>query len=430
MEGGNKLTFKQCLIIALSSVTLFVALLNFDSVLAFFGSLFSYITPLFAGACIAFVLNVPMRGFERFFALLQRKLHLKARHTLNTYISLVLTVGVIAGIISVFVIYMAPDIEESAVAIADKVEENYPKIKSTLANYGIELQSVEDFFNNFNAKSVLALLSGYGADSTKEIFDTVINAAGTTVSIVIATFSCIVFSIYMITGKKKLNVQARKLVYAYTPKRFADKFFYVGGLFYKTFTSFISSQCLDALLLALILFAAMTLFKLPYAGIICVITGVLALIPYVGAFVSCIIGALLLLLVSPIKSLIFLAVFTVVQQLEGQFIYPHLVGGSVGLPAIWTLFAALVGGEMFGLFGIMFFIPLTAVIYTLIKEGASDRLVNKGLVVESPLDSEERKKRREQAERRDKRKQEKRERRAEKRRKKSYYYDDDDEDEE
>jgi len=428
LEGSNKLTFKQYLIIALSSVALFVALWNFETTMSVVMSLVGYLTPLFAGACIAFIINVPMRGFERFFAFLQRKLHVKARHTLNTYLSLVLTVGVLAGIVMLFINYMVPDIEASVTAIAAKVKENYPLIKDFLAEHDIKiLQEAEDFINDFNAQSIMNIIKRiFGGDSTNELVGSIINAAGTTVSIVISIFSCVVFSVYMITGKKKLNVQARQLIYAYTPKKFAEKSCYVGSLFFKTFSNFISSQCLDALLLALILFGAMSVFNLPYAGLICVLTGILALIPYVGAIISCVLGAILMLLVSPVKALIFLAVFLVVQQLEGQFIYPHLVGGSVGLPAIWTLLAALVGGDMLGLFGILFFIPFTAVIYALIRDGAVRRLKEKGVVVESPLDSEDREKRREQAEKRNRRIEERRERKNAKRRKKSYYYDDDD----
>ncbi|MBQ3194885.1 MAG: AI-2E family transporter [Clostridia bacterium] len=430
MENGSKLTFKQQLTIALSSVTLFVALWNFETVLSIAGSVFSYVTPLLVGACMAFIINIPIRGFEKFFAWIQRKLHLKPRHGLNTILGLLFSVAALAGIVVVFINYVVPDITESIESISATAKENYPKAKDFLAKYGIELQGVENFIKDFSVDKVLDLVSGYIKINSKEMVNTVISAAGTTVSIVITVFSCIVFSVYMISGKKKLNIQARKLIYAYTPKKFADKACYIGSLFHKTFTSFISSQCLDALLLALILYMAMTLFRLPYTGIICVLTGILALIPYVGALSSCVLGAALILLTSPLKALIFLGVFMVVQQLEGQFIYPHLVGGSVGLPAIWTLFAALVGGEMMGLFGIIFFIPLAAVIYTLVKEGVGNRLHKKGIVVESPLELEEREKRRIQTEKRDKRRKERFKRKVEKRRKRAYYYDNEDDDDE
>ncbi|MBR6594884.1 MAG: AI-2E family transporter [Clostridia bacterium] len=433
---NSRLSFKQVLIIALSSVALFVGLWNFKEVLSFMLTIISYLTPLFAGACLAFVLNVPMKAFERFFSFVQRKCRIKVRHTLNTYLSLILTVGVIAGLITLFINYMAPDITKSAMDIAASAEAAYPKIREFLVDMGVDVASAEEFVTNFNITKLFDYLKNYISFSSTEIMDTVVSAAGTTVSIFITTFSCIVFSIYMITGKKKLNVQFRKLIYAYTPKKFADKTCHIGSLFFKTFTSYISSQCLDALMLALILYVAMTVLRLPYAGIICVLTGLFALIPYVGAFMSCALGVVLILLISPVQALIFLVAFLVVQQLEGQFIYPHVVGGSVGLPAIWTLFAALLGGELMGIFGIIFFIPLTAVIYTLIKEGADVRLTAKEIVVESPLDRAEREKQRQQAEKRERRRRERAERRKERRRKKLNYADppsenaEDDDDEE
>lgn len=426
MDNGNKrLTFRQYMAIALASVTLFVALWNFKSVVSFFMALFSYILPLFIGACLAFVLNVPMKAIEKLLAFFQRKLRLKVRHTLNTYISLILTVAAIALAISAFVNYMVPSLTKSALTIADTVEDSYPKIRELLVKAGFDIETVESIITDFNFEKVKDFLSKYISFSSFDIVDTVISAAGTTVSIVISAFSCLVFSIYMVTGKKKLNLQARRIVYAYTPKRVADRLCYIGNLFYKTFSNFISSQCLDALLLALLLYLGMWLFKLPYAGLICVLTGIFALIPYVGAFVSCVLGALLILMVSPVKALIFVAVFLVTQQLEGQFIYPHLVGGSVGLPAIWTLFAALVGGDMMGLFGLVFFIPLAAVVYTLIKEGTAKRLEEKGIHVESPVDSEERRKQQLQQEKRAAKKQNRKEKKMARRRKKVGYDDPD-----
>lgn len=420
-DKNTRLSFKQYMTIALASVALFVALWNLGTVIDYVMVLLSYLLPLFIGACLAFVLNVPMKGIERFLAFCQRKMRLKVRHTLNTYISLFATLAIIALAIMAFVNYMAPSLAESAVNIAEAAESNYPKIRGLLVRVGFDIETVESIITDFDVEKVTSFLSRYVSFSSLDVVDTVISAAGTTVSIVITVFSCLVFSVYMITGKKKLNLQARKLVYAYLPQRVADRACYIGNLFYRTFSSFISSQCMDALLLALLLFGGMLLFKLPYAGIVCVLTGLFALIPYVGAFISCALGALLILLVSPIKALIFVAVFLVIQQLEGQFIYPHLVGGSVGLPAIWTLFAALVGGEMMGLFGVVFFIPLAAVIYTLIKEGAAKRLKEKGITVESPVDSEERMKQQKQQEKQETRKKNRKEKKNAKRRKKVGY---------
>lgn len=423
MENNTRLTYKQYLTIALASVTLFVVLWNFREVVSFVFSVLGYLTPLFAGACLAFVINVPMKGFEKVLAFCQRKCRLKVRHTLNTYISLVLTIALIAVVVTAFINYMVPDITESATDIMNVAEEWYPEAIKFLSEHGVETEAAEEFFRDFNIKKAFDLLSNYVSFSSEEVVDTVITAAGTTVSIVITVISCIIFSIYMITGKKKLNLQARKLIYAYTPKRFADRACYIGNLVYKTFSSFISSQCLDAFLLAVILYFAMNLFGLPYSGMICVLTGVFALVPYVGAFVSCALGCVLMLIVSPFKALVFFAVFMCVQQLEEQFIYPHLVGSSVGLPAIWTLFAALIGGEIMGVFGVLFFIPLAGVVYTLIKEGAAKRLKEKGILVESPLDTEEREKLRLQTEKREHRRKVRKDKKNARRRKKVYYDD-------
>lgn len=394
MEEKQRLSYKQCLTIALASVTLFVALMNFNAVVDTIFALFSYALPLFIGACIAFAINVPMKAFERLMAFLQRKLNLKVRHTFNTYVSLVLTFVCITTLVLAFANYMAPQIADSAVEIAEKAKKWYPDVLAFLNNMGIETASYEELLKDFELGKIFDFVMNNITINPEEIVDTVIDAASSTFSIAISAVSCIIFSIYMVTGKKKLNLQARKVIYAYTPKPFADKVCHIGSLFYKTFYNFISSQCLDAVILALLLSVAMWLFNMPYIGMICTITGVFALIPYIGAFIACAIGALLMLIVSPIKALIFIAVFLVVQQIEGQFIYPHLVGNSIGLPAIWTLFGALVGGEMMGVFGLLTFIPLTAVVYTLIKEGAHKRLKEKALVVECPVDTAEKEKKR------------------------------------
>ncbi len=400
MESKPRLTFKQCMILSVVSVTLFVALMNFGKVMATAYSLFTYILPLFVGACIAFAINVPMKAFERFFAFIQRKCRLKVRHALNTYVSLVFTFATVVGVGVLFAYYVAPQLTDSAVEIAEKFKEWYPDAIALLNRFGVETETLEDIFKNFDVDKAINYVKDHITINPDDVVNTVISAASSTFSAFVTALSCIIFSIYMVTSKKKLNLQARQLIYAYTPKPFADRVCYIGSLTYKTFYNFISSQCLDAGILALLLYVSMLIFDIPYAGIICVFTGVFALVPYIGAFVSCIIGALLIALVSPVKALIFLVIFIVIQQIEGQLIYPHLVGNSVGLPAIWTLFAALVGGELMGIFGLLTFIPITAVIYTLIKEGAVKRLKEKNLRVECPIDTEEKEKQKILAERR------------------------------
>lgn len=418
MENRPRFTFKQCILLSFASIAMFVALWNYKEVLSVISSVFSYLMPLFIGACLAFVLNVPTKAFERMFAFIQRKCNLKVRHTLNTYLGFVLTLVAVGSAITVFVNKMVPQLAVSGTDIVNRFRDWYPTALNFLHEHNIDINVPQELDID---KLYDFVKSYFSFDNAITVVNTVIDAASSTFSVAISAISCVAFSIYLITGKKKLNHQLHKLLYAYTPKRFADKACYIGTLSYKTFYNFISSQCLDALVLSLLLYAALRIFKLPYAGISCVLTGVLALIPYVGAFLSCFIGAMLLLLVSPFKALMFVVIFLVVQQIEGQFIYPHLVGNSIGLPAIWTLFAALAGGQMMGLFGLIFFIPFTAVVYTLIKESTARRLKEKGIVVESPAESEEREKkeklmekRRLRVENRHRKKEEKRKKREDK----------------
>lgn len=393
------LTFKQSMILSIVSIVLFVALWNFKTVYSLVLTLISYVLPFIIGACIAFIINVPMKAFEDLLAFLQRKAKVKVLHTLNTCISLVLTLLCASVVVALFVNFAVPNITESATDIAKRFKVWYPVAIRFLEEHGIDTSVIK----TFDVNKAIGYIKGYFSLDTLGMVNTVIDAASSTVSVVISAFSCVVFSIYMLAGKRRLNHQARKLVYAYLPKRVADKTCYIGSLFYKTFYNFISSQCLDALILALLLYITLRIFGIPYAGIICILTGILALIPYIGAIVACVIGALLLLLVSPFKALIFVVIFITVQQLEGQFIYPHLVGTSIGLPAIWTLVAALVGGAMMNILGVIIFIPLAAVVYALIKEGAAKRLQEKGIVVESPLEIEEREKQRKMQEKKEQR---------------------------
>ncbi len=394
----SKLSFKQIMILLITAAVLLLTVMNFGKVISLIGALISYILPLFIGACIAFVINVPMKAFERFLAFVQRHLHLKVRHTLNTYISLILTFAAAVGLGFAFGTFMVPELTESVNSLVVMVEEWYPKAIEQLKEWNFDTSKIEELLGDFDFRKVIDVIRNYltfTPSGVADTIDTVISAASTTVSAIIAVFSTIIFSVYMLINKKKLNVQVRKVIYAFIPKKStADYVCKVGSLFYKTFYNFVSSQCLEAIILATMLLLAMLILDLPYAVVICLITCILALIPYIGAFAACGIGTLLILMESPGKALIFLIVYFVIQQVEEQLIYPHIVGGSVGLPPIWTLFAAMVGGKLLGIFGLVCFIPLTAVVYALIKEGAANRLNAKGIVVESPVDTEEREKQR------------------------------------
>ena len=189
----------------------------------------------------------------------------------------------------------------------------------------------------------------------------------------------LIFSFYILLQKEKLSRQARQVFYAILPERRADRLLDVLRLAERTFSSFLSGQCLEACILGTLFVVAMTLFQIPYALLVGVLIALTALIPIVGAFIGCAVGALLIAIDDPWKALWFIVLFLVLQQVEGNLIYPHVVGSSVGLPSIWVLAAVTLGGKLMGITGMLFFIPLCSVIYALFRSYVKNRLVSKAV---------------------------------------------------
>ena len=192
----------------------------------------------------------------------------------------------------------------------------------------------------------------------------------------------IVIMFYMLVSKKELQRQGRKLMYAYLKKEVAEKIEYIIELTYDTFSKFLSGQCLEAVILGSLIFIAFTIFRLPYAGLIAILTAIFSFIPYIGAFLACGIGVVLTLIASPQQAIMCFIVYQVVQFIENQFIYPYVVGNSVGLSPLLTLLAVLIGGNMFGVVGMIFFIPFVAVIYTLLRENTNKKLKQKNIKIQ------------------------------------------------
>ena len=176
-----------------------------------------------------------------------------------------------------------------------------------------------------------------------------------------------VFSVYVLFQKEKLASQCKKLMYVCMPESRADKIIEVLRLTNTTFSNFLSGQCLEACILGTMFVITLSILRMPYALLIGIIIAVSALIPIVGAFIGCIVGVILIMMTSPLKALIFVGVFLILQQIEGNLIYPHVVGSSVGLPGIWVLVAVTIGGNLFGIMGMLTFIPISSVCYALLR---------------------------------------------------------------
>ncbi len=372
------LKFQQMLLLVVVGVLLFAAVNHLSSILGVLRFLLQIVSPLVVGACLAFVLNVPMHFFEQCFIKIRTRFKLKPRERLGSVLSLMLTLILTCLLLFFIGNTILPHLVDSVINIINTVNTNYPKFLDWLEEQGIPTDMIRGWIAEIDLTKILNTFK----DNLQNILQTAFSAASGLMSALISGVTAIFFSIYVLASKKKLGSQSRRLLYAYVKKDWADKICEIASLSAKTFSKFISGQCLEAVILGLLFYITMCIFRFPYAGVISLLIGTTALIPYIGAFIGCILGALLIALIDPMKALFFVILFLVLQQLEGQLVYPRVVGNSVGLPAIWTLAAAFVGGALFGLAGMLFFIPLCSVLYSLLRRNVRDREKQQQEVVE------------------------------------------------
>ncbi|QQO10005.1 AI-2E family transporter [Breznakiella homolactica] len=366
-------SFKKFAGYALIAGAALLAVTYFDRFAALIGRLFSLVFPFILGACIAFIVHVPMAALER-------------RFKLKRIVSLVLTLVLFAGIIVLAGVLVIPELGRTF----DTLRTAFPAFIQKLVTWG------NDFFSSnpriiewlsqieINWDEIRNYVFGFFRVGVGSFLDSTVNAAVSAVSTIGSFIIALVFAMYILVQKEKLGFQAKKLVYAFLSKERADRFFSVASLANGTFSRFLSGQCLEACILGLMFFISMNILRLPYALMISVLVSITALIPIFGAFIACFIGGFLILMISPVQALIFVILFLVLQQIEGNLIYPHVVGTSVGLPSIWVMVAVVVGGDLMGIAGMLIFVPLCSVIYALLREQVNSRLKAAG----SPLAGE------------------------------------------
>lgn len=378
---------KQNFMLVAAGVILYAAVMHLNYVMIFLKDIAGLFLPIFLGLTIAFVLSVPMNGFAKIIDKLSVKMSEKIfkkrgfklkEKTVNA-ISLLLTIICILLIFVLVGKLAIPEIVESVKSIAATVNEQWPKWAAVLKKYNIDTKPISDWLQTLQLENIVHnVLSGAGA-----FFDVLVGTATSTISVFATIGISIVIMFYMLVSKKELQRQGRKLMYAYLKKEVAEKIEYIIELTYDTFSKFLSGQCLEAVILGVLIFIAFTIFRLPYAGLIAILTAIFSFIPYIGAFLACGIGVVLTLISSPQQAIMCFIVYQVVQFIENQFIYPYVVGNSVGLSPLLTLLAVLIGGNMFGVVGMIFFIPFVAVIYTLLRENTNKKLKQKNIKIQS-----------------------------------------------
>lgn len=363
----------QNMLLVIVGVALYAALMNIGGVVGFLRKVIDLVLPVIMALVLAFVLNVPMRGFEKLLKRMTRKAKKPLKEKALQAISLALTLLCILAVL-VFAFSMAiPELVESVESVYILLQNRLPEIMGIIDNYDFNGYTIRDVFPNFGAGNLLSSVH----DKLGGVLNSVMGVAFSTVGTVITFVFAVIICIYLLLIKGMLSRQCRKLAYAYLRKETADELHRIYVLTRDTFSNFLSGQCLEAVILGCLIFLVFTVCGLPYALLIGVLTGIFALIPYLGAYTSFAIAVMLTLLVRPDKVLVCIIAYLLTQFCENQFIYPHVVGGSVGLPPLWTLIAVILGGKLFGIMGIIFFIPLMSVIYSLLRDATNRRLAIK-----------------------------------------------------
>lgn len=375
---------RQNLLLIACGVAMFAAVTNLNIIKDFLGWLGGLLLPVLAGLVLAFVLSVPMngirRGLERLFSKAKRKPGNGALNALSlvlTYLCLVLVIALV-GLVAV------PEIVNSVKSISTTVKEKWPEWMAVLRSWNVDTDAINSAVDQALAgldfgKLLQSALSGAGS-----VLGSAVTVATTTISGVTTAVFTIIIGSYVLLDKDDLKRQSKMLIYAHLRRSHADRFCQICSLIQNTFTRFLSGQCMEAVILGLLMFIAFSVFRLPYAGVVAMLTTILAFVPYIGAFAACFVGAVLTLIGQPSKLILCILVYQGVQFIENQFIYPRVVGSSVGLPPLWTLAAALLGGKLFGILGMIFFIPLVAVIYSLVRDNTKRRLQRRGLDPNDP----------------------------------------------
>ena len=377
----DKKTLRKVFVLIAGGIAFGWLLLDTARATALFRYIWGLISPFVVGTGIAFIFNVPMRSIER-------NLEGMRKPGLRRALALLLTLFAMILVIMFVVELLVPQIKITVASLAERIPaflessaaklmvlmEEYPGLEEWARNtFNLEQLEQLDWTNIL--KNGLTVVGNSVSSLMGGAFNVIGNVTTSIVNLVIS----LVFALYCLAGKETLARQGRRLLYALISEKHADETIRVLRLTNVTFSNFISGQCLEAVILGCMFAVGMAIFKMPYIPLVSVVIAVTALIPIVGAFVGCVVGAFFILVNDPLQAVSFVALFLVLQQVEGNLIYPRVVGTSVGLPGMWVLVSVTVGGEIMGIAGMLVMIPLVSVFYTLVREYTGRRLEEKNI---------------------------------------------------
>lgn len=372
----NKKTFRNIILIVFSCIILYWILHEVERVNAVWSVIKGVFSPFVLGSVIAFILNVPMRAFERLLKGIKKPGLRRLIAVLLTFIALLLILALVFWLLIPQLIETIQSLVPKLQSFVFNVEEYITKVLNDNPQLMTWIVNNTDF-ESFNWGGLVEKVVSMLGNSVTTIIQSTFSALGVLAGAIFDFFIAIVFAVYCLFQKETLARQGRKLVYAYLPEKIADGIVRILRLTNATFSNFLSGQCVEVCILGCLFAVSMAIFRMPYIPLVSVLVAVTAFIPVVGAWVGCIFGAFLILVSNPLQALWFVLMFLILQQIENNLIYPRVVGTSIGLSGMWVLLAVGIGGELMGVAGMFLMIPVASVIYTLLQESTRNRLATK-----------------------------------------------------
>ena len=380
----NKENLKKIRGLIVFTVILLIALWNYSLILDVLGQGVGIVYPFLLGGAIAFVINVPMSFFEEKLFQNQMMKNKKVAQRLARPVSLIITLIVVVSVIGLVVFGVLPKLGDTFISIGKGIQSFMPKAQSWAEEIFHNNKEIKEWLDSLTLdwdKIINEVVKFFTSGASSVLGSTFVVArriaSGITTFVIAFVFAC-----YILLQKEKLNIQIRKVMYAYMKEDLVKKVLDVCYLSYRTFSNFLTGQCLEAVILGTMFVICMGILQMPYAMLIGVLIAFTALIPIFGAFIGCVVGAFLILTVAPMKALVFVIMFLILQQIEGNLIYPRVVGSSVGLPSIWVLAAVSIGASLMGIVGMLVFIPIVSVLYALLRRDVYEHLEKKGIAVD------------------------------------------------
>jgi len=374
----NKKTLKKLFLVVAAGIVLYWILHETERVKSVYNVIAGIVSPFAMGAAFAFILNVPMRAFEKWLCKIENVKLRRILAILLTFIAVLLVLGVVCWLLIPQLLTTVRSLVPALQSFITKAESSIWQLmneRPELMEWISKNTNLANFELSQFLKEIVGMLGNGASAIVGGAFSAVGSFAGTLVDVVIG----IVFALYCLFQKETLARQGRKLLYAFIPEHISDQIVRILRLSNSTFSNFLSGQCIEVCILGVLFAVSMAIFRMPYIALVSVLVAVTAFIPVVGAFVGCAVGAFLMLVNDPLQAVGFVGMFLVLQQIENNLIYPRVVGNSIGLSGMWVLVAVAVGGDLMGIAGMFLMIPLASVLHTLLREFTNKKLSNKSI---------------------------------------------------